>query len=369
MAIGAYNSSADMEMAREISKDLAREALRKAAKEGVKKGSKKLILWLVGTVGLTATIIIFVIILIAMVAVLGIFMKNTFTPYGTAPYGYYDGGMGLGLSPVLGAWSIVAGGEFGAPRDYGPHEGVDLAAPLGTPVVAMAGGVLKFDETALGGLAIFLKGDDGRTYVYMHLGKRIGYSGLRVKAGEVIGEIGMTGRTSGPHLHFEIRENGKPIDPMPFLKSIVLPEELVFKDIDAQRTIDWINSYLRKDSLIATPENLNTLIDVGRQFNVNPLLLIAITGQEQSFVPAGSSSRILGNPFNVYGSWESYSPGLETSAQVAARTIVSLSRGRPDGEHPIHWLNSAENPNGMYATDPTWWRGVTWFFNSLQTNS
>ncbi|MHB8156836.1 MAG: M23 family metallopeptidase, partial [Desulfocucumaceae bacterium] len=347
----------------------SRGVARDVAKGVAKKATKNAILWLIGTIGLPFTLLILFIILIALVVPLGIFASNTFTPYGNAPYGYYDGGMGFGLSPVLGAWSVLAGGEFGAPRDYGAHEGVDLAATLGTPVVAMVSGILEFDETPLGGLAVFLKGEDERTYVYMHLGERMGYSGLRVKAGEVIGKIGMTGRTTGPHLHFEIRENGRNIDPMPILKSVILPGELLFKDIDVQRAINWINSYLHKDSLIATPENINVLIDVGRQFNINPLLLIAIIGQEQSFVPAGSSSKILGNPFNVYGSWESYSPGLETSAKVAARTIVSLSKGRPEGTHPIHWLNSVDNPNGMYATDPTWWRGVTWFLDSLQKNS
>lgn len=346
----------------EVGKDLAKQYTKGVVKQTVRKA----ILWLAGLLGLPLTLLILLIMFIALVVPLALFTKDVFTPYGNTPYGYYDGGMGFGLSPVLGSWTVVSGGEYGAVRDYGPHEGVDLAAPLGTPVVAVAAGVIEFAETPLGGMTIFLYGDDGRVYVYMHLGEREGYSGMQVKAGDVIGRVGMTGRTSGPHLHFEVRANGRPVDPMPFIKGVVAAEELLYREIDVSRTINWITGYLRGSSLLATPENVNTLIDVGRQFNVNPNLLIAVTGQEQSFVPAGSNPRILGNPFNVYGSWEGYSPGLEPSARIAARTIVSLSRGRPEGTHPIYWLNCPGNPSGMYATDPGWWRGVTKFFDALQ---
>lgn len=354
----ASSVSFNRETAGGVAKDLAKLYTKGAV--------KKAALWLVGLLGLPVTLLILLIMFIALVVPLAVFTKDIFTPYGSTPYGYYDGGMGFGLSPILGSWTIVPGGEYGAARDYGAHEGVDLAAPLGTPVVAVAAGVINFAETPLGGMTIFLNGDDGRVYVYMHLGEREGYSGMRVKVGDVIGRVGMTGRTSGPHLHFEVRVNGRPVDPMPFIKGVVAPEELLYREIDVNETIDWITGYLHGSSLLATPENINTLINVGRQFNINPNLLIAITGQEQSFVPAGSNPRILGNPFNVYGSWENYSPGLEPSAKIAARTIVSLSQGRPESTHPIYWLNCPGNPNGMYATDPGWWRGVTKFFDALQ---
>jgi len=358
------NSQEVNETAKDNQKQYAKQVAKKVAGHGIKKA----VLWLAGTIGVPALLFIIFIVFIVLTTVLGVFMKDTFTPYGNAPYGYYDGGMGFGFSPVLGAWSIVSGGEYGASREYGPHEGVDLAVPVGTPVVAMVNGSLSFSETPLGGLIIYLHGDDGRTYVYMHLGERVGYKGMGVKVGDIIGRVGMTGLTSGPHLHFEVRENSKNIDPTPLLKTIVLPEELMFKEIDVTKTINWITGYLYGESLLATPENINTLIEISRQFNINPNLLIAVTGQEQNFVPAGSNLKIIGNPFNVYGSWESYSPGLETSAKIAARTIVSLSRNRPNGTHPVYWLNSLDNPNGMYASDPRWWRGVTWFFSALQKN-
>jgi len=370
VAIDQLASAVDIEgqTAGEAAKDMAKQYAKGAVKKAAKQVAWKVILWLVGLFGWPIALLIVLIMFIALVVPMAVFTKDIFTPYGSAPYGYYDGGIGFGLSPVLGNWTIVPGGEYGATRDYGTHEGVDLAAPLGTPVVAMANGVVNFTETPLGGMTIFLNGDDGRVYVYMHLGEREGYSGMRVKVGDVIGRVGMTGHTTGPHLHFEVRVNGRPVDPMPFIKGVVAPEELLYREIDVNKTINWITGYLHSSSLLATPENINTLISVGRQFNINPNLLIAVTGQEQSFVPAGSNPRILGNPFNVYGSWESYSPGLEPSAKIAARTIVSLSNGRPEGTHPIYWLNCPGNPNGMYATDPLWWRGVTKFFDTLQKN-
>jgi len=351
-----------------VAQDLAKQYAKSTVNKAAEKVVWKVIFWLAGLVGWPIALLILLIMFIALVVPLAVFTKDIFTPYGSAPYGYYDGGFGFGLSPILGSWTIVAGGEYGAARDYGAHEGVDLAAPLGTPVVAVANGVVNFAETSRGGMTVFLNGDDGKVYVYMHLGEREGYSGMRVKVGDVIGRVGMTGRTSGPHLHFEVRVNGQAVDPMPFIKGIVVPEELLYREIDVNKTINWITGYLHGSSLLATPENINTLINVGRQFNINPNLLVAITGQEQSFVPAGSNPRILGNPFNVYGSWEIYSPGLEVSAKIAARTIVNLSQGRPEGTHPIYWLNCRGNPNGMYATDPGWWRGVTRFFDALQNN-
>lgn len=358
----------DGQIATELGIDTAKQYAKYAIKKSAKQGIRKVILWLINTYGLWLTLIILLIVLVLIITPMAMFTSDIFTPYGSAPYGYYDGGIGFGLSPVLGNWTVVPGGEYGANREYGSHEGIDLAAPLGTPVVAIVNGTIDFSESKLGGLAIYLNGDDGRTYVYMHLGERFGYPRKRVKAGEIIGTIGMTGVTSGPHLHFEVREKGIRINPTDFLKGIVVPGELLYREIDVQKTIGWINGYLHGRSMLATPENISVLIDVSRQFNINPNLLIAITGQEQSFVPDGSNRRILGNPFNVYGSWVSYSPGLEPSAKIAARTIVNLSKNRPPNTHPIYWLNNPDNPNGMYATDPGWWRGVTWFFHCLQQN-
>lgn len=96
-----------------------------------------------------------------------------------------------------------------------PHKGVDFKAPVGTPVYAPANGVVCFSgyQRAAGNYIIIEHGNGYKT-VYMHLSKRHVKKGQQVKLGQLIAKSGNTGRTSGPHLHYEIHVNNKPVDPM-----------------------------------------------------------------------------------------------------------------------------------------------------------
>lgn len=110
---------------------------------------------------------------------------------------------------------------FGAPRDGGArdHHGVDLFAPRGTPVVAIADGVVSVDETSRGGRVIWLREARlGRNLYYAHLNDWAVQSGDRVRVGDVIGYVGNTGNaiTTPPHLHFGVYNRG-PTDPQPYL--------------------------------------------------------------------------------------------------------------------------------------------------------
>jgi murein DD-endopeptidase MepM/ murein hydrolase activator NlpD len=110
---------------------------------------------------------------------------------------------------------------FGAPRDGGArdHHGIDIFAPRGTPVVAIADGIVRTDETPRGGRVIWLREARlGRNLYYAHLHDWAVPSGTSVRAGDVIGYVGNTGnaRTTPPHLHFGIYDRG-PTDPAPFL--------------------------------------------------------------------------------------------------------------------------------------------------------
>jgi murein DD-endopeptidase MepM/ murein hydrolase activator NlpD len=102
------------------------------------------------------------------------------------------------------------------------HDGIDLAAPSGTPVVAAKSGTVSFvgQQRGYGNLVIIRHGGRYSTY-YGHLrdftpGVRVG---TLVAQGQRIGSVGQTGYATGPHLHFEVRTNGKPIDPMVVLLS------------------------------------------------------------------------------------------------------------------------------------------------------
>lgn len=101
---------------------------------------------------------------------------------------------------------------------YRPHHGVDYAAPVGTPVVAIADGTVSKKAYEKGGAGYYMKVTHANGYVstYMHLSKYAkGINvGSRVKQGEVICYVGNTGGSTGPHLDFRIHKNGNPIDPL-----------------------------------------------------------------------------------------------------------------------------------------------------------
>ena len=121
------------------------------------------------------------------------------------------------------------GARFGAERRGHTHQGQDLAAAEGTPVVAPRGGLVEAVQYQAAGAGhyIVLDGDDeDHDYVFMHLksGSITVAEGDRVRTGQTIGEVGNTGSSSGPHLHFEIwvggwYTGGEPIDPLPLLQS------------------------------------------------------------------------------------------------------------------------------------------------------
>jgi murein DD-endopeptidase MepM/ murein hydrolase activator NlpD len=130
--------------------------------------------------------------------------------------------------PVAGVYDL--GGEaarFGAPRRGHRHQGHDVAAAEGTPVVAPWAGTVEFVrfQRRAAGWYVVLDGDgEDRDYVFMHLrrGSIVVAAGEHVAAGQSIAEVGRTGRASGPHLHFEIwvggwYAGGEPIDPLPLL--------------------------------------------------------------------------------------------------------------------------------------------------------
>ena len=97
-----------------------------------------------------------------------------------------------------------------------PHYGDDLAAPVGTPVAAPAGGVVSFAETGLhyeGGL-IMLDHGQGLVSCYLHLSRVAVARGQAVRRGEPIGAVGKEGRATGPHLCWRLKWRGRNLDPM-----------------------------------------------------------------------------------------------------------------------------------------------------------
>ncbi len=128
------------------------------------------------------------------------------TPSISPVYGYIVSGFGTRLDPFTGA------PEF--------HQGVDISAPYGTPVVAAADGVV-IHAGRRGGYGKLVVVDHGmgiHTY-YAHLSKVLVHRGERIKRWQIIGLVGSTGRSTSPHLHYEIRFRDTPLNPMRFMIS------------------------------------------------------------------------------------------------------------------------------------------------------
>jgi len=94
------------------------------------------------------------------------------------------------------------------------HKGIDMPAPTGTPVYAAGGGVVKKAEKVDGwGKLIVLEHADGYTTFYAHLDAMDVETGVKVAVGQLIGQVGNTGQSTGPHLHYEVRKNGEHVNP------------------------------------------------------------------------------------------------------------------------------------------------------------
>ncbi len=122
----------------------------------------------------------------------------------------------------LGRWGVITS-PFG--KRYDPlngdvrhHSGLDLRAKYGDSVYAAAGGRVIFTGISGGyGNLIQIAHGNGFITLYGHLSKILIQQGQKVRRGQLIGKVGATGRVTGPHLHFEIRKNGKAVDPLPYI--------------------------------------------------------------------------------------------------------------------------------------------------------
>jgi murein DD-endopeptidase MepM/ murein hydrolase activator NlpD len=133
--------------------------------------------------------------------------------------GSIGGGGGDYVAPAYGRVSSCYGARWGV-----THFGVDVAAPVGTPIYAATSGVVQRAGTATGfGLAVYILGNDGAVTVYGHVNRYFVSAGERVSVGEQIAEVGNRGQSTGPHLHFEVHTGGalysNQINPVPWLNA------------------------------------------------------------------------------------------------------------------------------------------------------
>ncbi len=127
--------------------------------------------------------------------------------------GYAINGFGIRLHPVL--------------RVYRPHEGIDIINDVGTNIYSAGDGVVRYAGRTAGGYGMVIEIEHGYGYstLYAHLNQAKVRVGQPVKRGDLIAKCGRTGLVSGPHLHFEVRHNGRKMNPVDFF----------FDDVDAAR--------------------------------------------------------------------------------------------------------------------------------------
>lgn len=129
------------------------------------------------------------------------------SPVSSSDYNRISDGFGYRMHPIL--------------KQVLFHDGVDISAPIGSDVFATGNGIVKNTYTSdIGyGNRIVINHGNGHTTVYAHLDKILVSRGDYVEKGDIIGTIGNTGRSTGPHLHYEILVNNKPVDPIDYMYS------------------------------------------------------------------------------------------------------------------------------------------------------
>ncbi len=137
-----------------------------------------------------------------------------------------------------------------------------------------------------------------------------------------------------------------------------LPNYFNYKSIDKDRLLNFLNA---RNSILAEEPYFSAIIRASKEFNLNPNILFAITGQEQSFVPKSheNANKIANNPYNVFHSWEEYNTNINDSSRIVARTIINLAKDKPIDIDIFDWINS------KYAYDKNWGRGVKKIFEGL----
>jgi murein DD-endopeptidase MepM/ murein hydrolase activator NlpD len=126
--------------------------------------------------------------------------------------------------PIKGGKITTAYGKKGKMWSKGYHTGVDFAVPVGTDVLAVADGKIENANWGKSYGVQLVQKVEGGWVIYAHLSKTLGKAGDKVTKGQHIAESGNTGNSSGPHLHFEMRDNirwsaGKDINPKDILAS------------------------------------------------------------------------------------------------------------------------------------------------------
>jgi murein DD-endopeptidase MepM/ murein hydrolase activator NlpD len=226
------------------------------------------------------------------------------------------------------------------------HGGLDLAAAIGTTVRAAASGiVVAAGRHGSGSVIVRIRHDDGSVTLYGHLGPDIAVAaGDRVSAGQAIGTVGLTGVTTGPHLHFELIVDGRAVDPAPWLAAGHLPgaaSTTGAASTASAASSGALTSLTAFDAVAAQIPYAAQIRAAAVAAGVDPLLLASLVRAESSFradavSPAGalglaqlmpSNARALGitDPFDPAQNLDGAARYLAGDLRRYGRTDVALA--------------------------------------------
>ncbi|GAA0783630.1 hypothetical protein [Hathewaya limosa] len=179
------------------------------------------------------------------------------------------------------------------------------------------------------------------------------YLGVKLKNRKNINEISLINNEEAKEVSTILgsKLKGKTFNPN-------VPEYMKYKEIDKEK----LRGYLKtRNSLLLEEPYFSSIICSAKEFNLNPIVLFSITGQEQGFVPKDQTEakKIANNPFNVFHSWQEYNTDIKDSSEIAARTVFNICREMPKDENVFKWINNT------YAEDKNWHKGVESFFKLL----
>ncbi|MBM7562589.1 hypothetical protein [Fusibacter tunisiensis] len=137
------------------------------------------------------------------------------------------------------------------------------------------------------------------------------------------------------------------------------PDPFSFQDFNYFNLKNYLK--FQRNSKLSEPEYFNEVIRITRELDVDPLLIFAIAGHEQSFVPLEHrfADEIINNPYNVFQSWEKYNTNFSDSTRIASNTVKNRLKSLPNDASPLVWLNE------IYAEDPNWHIGVGQIYKKL----
>jgi murein DD-endopeptidase MepM/ murein hydrolase activator NlpD len=201
----------------------------------------------------------------------------------------------------------------------GPHTGVDLAVPEGSTLRSIIDGevINVYDGTGNIGEGVKVLGEDGREYIYGHMSDVDVKVGDKVHFGDVLGESGNTGNSTGPHLHFGVKEDGEFVDP-----SVLVPKlDSITGDIGIDQSVPWYDVEGRMDlAMESAKENMKE--------EFKEMIFEFLKAVRDVVIELADAIALLGGGlFIILGAWKLKNANRWVSILFVSRILIKILLG------------------------------------------